>query len=799
MRFALRSIWRSKFFALVAIIAFSFGVGATTTVFSLIDAVLLRPATFPDPNSVVTVEASENKQDWDSLTPGAYDRLRSMTDFSQVTGSRMAIFTVMHVPAPDQVFGLPVSGNYFALMGAKPWRGRLLLPEDDRPGAPGVVLLSYRAWQQIFAGDPNVIGKTAEIDGEQHTVIGIMPADFVTPGSKGAIWTALRLTAADLAAPNGRLVKVTARLRPGVTVARAQTGLNLLQSSPPTTITRFRVSPWRDETDSTYKLILWLAMGMVCGLLIIACANLASLLMARAVARRRDYAIRLATGASRSQLIKQTLLEVCLLALASLLVAWPLTSVSLHLVRAYLSSTRMGMPDIARVQLNGLSLLFSFGIAFLAALVCGLFPALSATSIDLAAGLRDTASQTTGKRPVRRFLYSLIAVEAGVSMLLLLTSGLLIRSLVRLMTDDHGLKPDHVLTLRLPTGSWQRLSVKETPQDQQGRINRYLAMLHEAQAVRGVRAAALSSSLPLSHTQVRTHVNAPNESSTAERQQIAPISQAVTGDYFRVMGIPILSGRTFESRDDASKLPLALVNQSFVRKYFAGQNPTGKFLYESDSKASTQIIGVVQDSPHLDLAESVEPEIYLNFNQTLLVPFLTGMVVRTESEPQQVGKRLAAALSIKNNDQAVVQVRTLRSLIDENVWQPRFSAWLFSIFAAIALCLAGIGIYGVVAYVTSSRQRDFGIRTALGASSLGLFRLATRQSLSPVLLGVGLGTLGSYWTSQWISPLLYKTSPIDTFAILGSAGILLLLAFAATAGPALRAARVDPAVTLRSE
>jgi ABC-type antimicrobial peptide transport system permease subunit len=241
------------------------------------------------------------------------------------------------------------------------------------------------------------------------------------------------------------------------------------------------------------------------------------------------------------------------------------------------------------------------------------------------------------------------------------------------------------------------------------------------------------------------------------------------------------------------------VNQAFVRAYFAGRDPTGQFLYEVDSKERRQIIGIVEDSPHLDFAESVEPEVYLDFDKTLLAPFLTGMVVRTQGEPQAVAAILAHTISLKNSDQAVVQVRTLRSLIDENIWQPRFSAWLFSAFALLALSLAGIGIYGVVAYVTASHRREFGIRTALGASPAGLFRLAARQSLSPVLMGASVGALGSYWTSQWISALLYKTSPLDAGAISGSAVILVFFAFAATAGPAMRAARVDPAVTLRSE
>jgi len=384
-------------------------------------------------------------------------------------------------------------------------------------------------------------------------------------------------------------------------------------------------------------------------------------------------------------------------------------------------------------------------------------------------------------------------------MLLLLTAGLLASSLVRLLSADHGLRPDHVLTLRLPTGSWQGGSPELTPQERQRRGERYSELLQRVQVMPGVEAAALASSLPFSQTVVRTSLFATQQDASADKEQPMPIGQAVTNDYFRVMGIPFVSGRTFEARDAASKMPVALVNRAWMRTYFRGEDAVGRFLYSPHSEDRTLIIGVVRDSPHLDLSETVQPEVYLDFEQTSLTPFLTGMVVRTLSDPQKLSKALASRLSLTDAEQAVVQVRTLRSLIDENVWQPRFAAWLFTVFASLAVCLAGIGIYGVVAYVTTSRRRDFGIRIALGASAGGLFRLGTWQSLRPVLFGVGLGVLGSYWTSRWIESLLYKTSPLDVRTILVSAGILVVMALAATMGPAVRAARVDPAVTLRSE
>jgi ABC-type antimicrobial peptide transport system permease subunit len=348
-----------------------------------------------------------------------------------------------------------------------------------------------------------------------------------------------------------------------------------------------------------------------------------------------------------------------------------------------------------------------------------------------------------------------------------------------------------VLTLRLPTGAWLAApGERSAPPEQQRRVARYLELLRQAERVRGVEAAALASSLPLSHTVVRTRLLAPDGST------IMPIGVAVTSDYFRVLGMPVLSGRTFD-RDGA--LPVALVNEAFVRQYFRGLNPVGQFLATPGSTERTQVIGVVKDAPHLDLTEPIEAEIYRDFEQTEVTPFLTGMVVRSQGEPQALGRDLRKALAKQNADQAVVQVKTLETLIDENIWQPRFSAWLFSAFAGIALCLCAIGIYGVVNYVAASRRRDFGIRAALGAGGFDLLRLALAQSLTPVLLGACGGLLGFYWTSAWVGSLLYKVSPFDAMNGLVCTGIFALIALIAVAGPTLRAMRVDPAITLRHE
>jgi len=798
LRSTVRALGRSKLFATLAITAFAFGIASTSTVFSVIDAVILRPVTFAHPESMVKIESAKGAGNWDNLSPALYSAIRSRPALlSQVCAARLSIFTITRVAAPDQLFGLSVSGSFFDMLAAQPLLGRLPEPADDQAGAPPVVLLSYKAWQQLFAGNPSAVGQTAQVDGETYTVIGVMPYDFSPPSPYHAsmLWTTLRLTAAELSSPESRGLQVYARLRSSTTMLMLQQDLDRIAAAAGQKNLRLRASSISYDADPSQKLTLWLAMGMVSGLLLIGCANISSLLLARAIGRRRDFAIRVATGATRMQLIRQSLLEVFVLAFAAFALASAGTVATLSLIRNYLTAVTTRIPNLVHVQRDRRSLLFSFAVTLLCALVCGVFPALSATSIDLASGLRETGTRADGRKSARRFLHGLLAVEACISLVLLLTSGLLVRSLSRVLSSDHGLRPDHVLTVRLPTGSWQTLDTKKTPQDQQTRIAKYLALLHQAQALQGVQAAALASSLPLSNTIVSTRFFDPDSHSS----QIAPYAQAVTADYFKAMGIPVLAGQTFHSGAPNSSAPVVLVNQTFARRYFHGRSPVGKFLLSPDSKEPSQIIGLVKDSPHLDLTEPIKPQVYFNFQQTELTPFLTGLVIRSPNDPQSLTRDLRRALLWKDSGQAVVQIKTLQTLIDRNVWQPRFAAWLSSAFAVIALCLSGIGIYGVVAYVAASRQREFGIRSALGAHPGNLLRLAAAQSLAPILLGSGFGLLAFYWTSKWIASLLYQTSPLDPLNAVTAAFILLLLSLMAIAGPAWRASRVDPAITLRHD
>ncbi len=686
----LRSLWRSKLFTFTALFVFSFGIAATATVFSVLDAIVLHPATFIDKKSVLNIQASHRNKEFDNVSPAVYDALIHRPDlFTQLAAERNALFTITGVPVPDQLFGQTVSANFFSFLDAKPLMGRLFTPNDDKPGSPSVVLLSYKAWQQILQGAPNILGRSVQIDGNPYTVIGVMPAYFVLPAPRSGsmLWTTLRLSSAELSAKNSRGLNIYARLRPGVSLGAAQQALGVLAANTiePAHVeegpVRLRATHLTEEADSN-KTIAWLAMGMVAGLLLLGCSNLSSIMLARSVGRRKDYAIRLAAGASRWQLARQTLIEVFSLAFISLALACAVIPAALTLIRNQLTSSGAGIAALAHVQLNAASLLFAFAITLLTALLCGLFPAISNSSVDLASGLRETGAFRDNRQSSRRFLHSLLAIEAGIALLLLLTSGLLVRSLSRTISEDHGLRPDHVLTLRLPNGSWMGVSHRQTEEQLSVRRNRYLDLLRKSANLPGVQAAALSSSLPLSHVVVRTALRTPG----AESKEISAVSQAVTRDYFRTMGIPILSGQTFpEGKPNHS---VVLVNQAFARQYFSTQDPIGQFLPAAGGDAApTQVIGLVKDSPNLDLTEKIEPQIYLDFEQTTLTPFLTGLVVRTKANPELMAGTLRKTLALSDAGQPVVQVKTLETLIAENIWQPRFAAWFASIFAATAACL----------------------------------------------------------------------------------------------------------------
>jgi putative ABC transport system permease protein len=792
LRYAVRGLGRNRLFTLSAIAMLTLGITAVTVVFSIVDAVLLRPSSFIDPPSVTQIEQWRDDRGWGPISPSVYMRLlRERRDlFTEVIAKRRGALTVTRVPVPDQMFGELVTGNLFSLLAAKPIYGRKLAPGDDPAGAPAVMLLSYHAWQQLFLSDPQVIGKIAEVDGRATAIIGVMPEGFVMPGRSADIWLPLRLSGADMADEHAAWVETLARLKPGITLKTAQAALNHEKM-------RLRISIWQAENKPTRDLILWLAMGAVMGLLAIGCANVSSLLMARGLSRRREYAIRIATGASHGRLVRQSFLEAMLLSFLGLAFALACSKGIIEFLRESLNATALGIVDIGHARIDFRLVIFSFAASTLAALLSAGLPAWIAASADPFEGLRESGTQMASGHRVRRLMFALTGAQGGICMALLLVSGLLVRSLVRLTNDDHGMRTDHVLTMRLPYGTW--FPAARTAEERLKQTRRYLSLLSRVQSVNGVQAAALSSSLPLSNVTVSTHLQQPSETARADSPLMLVRTVAVTKDYFRVMGISLEAGQLFRPSDGPGQPKVAIVNQAFADRYFRGVNPIGRFLQGESGSEPEQIIGVIRNTVQLDLKQAPEPELFVSFEQTLLTPFLTGLVVRSGGAPESLAAALRTVISQEDPRQPVVKVRTLRSLVRENIALSRASAWILSAFALVALALWSAGIYGVVSFATLARRRDFGIRLCLGATRAGIFKMATWQALRPVWIGMLGGVAAAWFCGRAVSAVLYKASTFDIVPAAISLTVLVMVSFAAAAIPALRSAWIDPARTMRDE
>ncbi len=547
----------------------------------------------------------------------------------------------------------------------------------------------------------------------------------------------------------------------------------------------------------TRNIVLWLALVTVMGLLAIGCANVSILLLARGLSRRRDYAIRIATGASPGRLMRQSFVEALLLSFIGLVLGLVFSAAIVHFLRESLNATVLGIPDIAHARIDFRLVVFSFAVSSFAALLSAGLPAWLTASLDLSEGLRESGTQTATGHSVRRLMFGLTGVQAGICVALLLVSGLLVSRLLRLKNDDHGIRADRVLTMRLPFGSW--FPAPRTPEEKLKQIRRYLNLLERVQSVDSVDSAALSSSLPLSNVNVSTPLRKPSETVRADDPLMFVRTMAVTRDYFRVMGIPLAAGQLFRPSDGPAQPKVAIINQAFADQYFHGANPVGRFVRGRNASDSEQIIGVIRNTAQLDLDKPVEPELFISFDQMLLTPFLTGLVLRTASAPEAVAPALRAAISQEDLLQPVVKVRTLRSLITENIALSRSSAWILSIFALVALVLSSAGIYGVVSFATLTRQRDFGIRLCLGATRSGIFRIATLQALVPIGIGALVGVGAASFFGYAISAVLYKAKTFDIEPVFTSVLVLLTMAFGAAAIPAFRIARTDPARTLRND
>jgi predicted permease len=802
-RHALRAFRQKPGFAAITVMILALGIGTTTVMFAVVNSVLLQPLSFPESHRLVTVHGMlEQFGDfWGFSGPDLADvrrESRSLALAAWTDGGG----TIGDPGEPEHLDGRQISADLFATLGVQPVFGRAFQPDDDQPGAPPVAILSSALWQRRFAGDPTAAGRTIVFEGQPYTVVGIAPADFRLTGDADIFTPMGQSTDPRLQNRRARFIHVIARLRPGVTLAQAQSELTLIAShlteaNPKSNkgIT-MRVHPLQQQLVGDVRATLWLLLSAVGLVLLIACVNIASLFLTRAISRERELAMRVALGAGRGRLMRQCLTESALLGICGGLLGVLLAAVSL---RPFVAFWPGNLPRAEEIHLDWTVLSLAIGMSFLSGLFFGMVPALRVPVHTVEQALRAGGRTIAGGS--RRLHSALVSSEIALAFVLLVCAGMLGSTLLTLSALDPGLNVQHVLTARLalsPAASEDPAQIRSAWQD----------ALARARRLPDVEFAALSDIVPMREGEDSGPYRTTATPLPSNHEPLA-LSSSVTPDYLKVMGIPLREGRFFNEHDRENSQSVVVVDENLARHAFGAQSAVGRYLWTASSgTAPIQIVGVVGHVRHWGLAgddqSRVHDQMYTPLSQVpppLLHLFSSVMsiTVRTKTPPLDVIEPLRHQLRGAAGDQAIYEPRTMEQLAGASLARQRFLLWLFSIFGAIALILASVGIYGVLAYLTGQRVPEFGVRMALGATVRDVVALVLRQCLQMVVVGLGGGILAALAAGRVLPRLVQGMQPIDatTFAIM----IPLLLASALLAGfvPALRAGRVDPVRALRQD
>ena len=807
-RFALRGLVRQPGFAAVAIATLALGLGASAAIFSVFRAVLLAPLPYSEPDRRVMVWSRWTGFDktWVSAAEVRDYRTRAR-QLAAVAAWFTGQVNLTGKGDPERVGAGLVTANILEVLGASPLLGRGFQPGDDQSGdGAAVALIGHGLWQRRFGGDPGVVGRLIQIDGRSMEVIGVMPQGFRLPtdfredfAEPSELWTPLVLDADPDNRGNHGLY-AAARLAPGASAESANAELKAIT----TAFTREGLYPaamrfeaiavtFADEILAPVKPALLLVGVATVLLLLIACANVANLLLARAESRRKELALRTALGAGRLRLLRPLLAETTLLSLAG---------AALGLVIAFAGTRLLAEANIAAIPRAGNAdidlpvLGFSIALALLTAFVCGLVPALRASQVDLADTLKDGAQNVTVGAGRQRTRSMLVVAEMALAVVLLVSAGLALRSLWALRQVDLGFAPERVLTLRvaLPQVGYEEPAQVESF---------YQRLLERVRALPGVEAAGAVRSLPLAATigdwglDVEGYVETPGNEAKGDWQ-------VSTDGALEALGERLVAGRSFTAADRADTLPVALVNETMAKKYWADGNPIGRRIrMGSPTRPWITVVGIVADQQHNGLGAAVKEKFYrphAQFSQvTQFAPRGMTLVVKTAGEPMQALAAIRHALAAIDRSVPIAAARPMTDVVSGAIAAPRFTGWLLGLFAATALTLAAIGIYGVLSYLVTQRTREIGIRVAVGASPAEVLRLVVGRGLSLALTGVAIGVAVALVASRVMDSLLFGIEPRDPATFIGVPLVLTLVALMASVVPAIRAARVDPIVALRTE
>ncbi len=797
LRFGLRMLLKNPGFSLIAVFTLALGIGANTAIFSLVNGILLRPLPFKDPEQLIFL--SERSQQVPVMAvsfPNFIDWHAQSRVFEQMAAFLDQTFTLTGGEEVERLLGRMVTADYFALLGVQPSLGRSFTPEEDKPGGARGVILSDRFWRRRFGADPNVLGRTLTLNNDLYTVIGVMPKEFVIPTQHTELWTSLGLVSNRLMFRGfhyGTLVY--ARRKPGVTLVQAQAEMDTiakrLQEQYPET-NKGKDIPVTDLTAwfvRETRATLWLLLGAVGFVLLIACANVASLLLARAAGRQREIAIRMALGAGRGRVLRQLLTESVLLALGASVAGLLLGFWGMQGLKASLPENT---PRLDEVQMDAQVLAFSVGCALLTGLLFGLAPALQATRAELNKTLKQGAPGALGGRS--RLRGALVVAEVALSLMLLIGAGLMMKSFVRVQQADVGFDAAGLLSFQL--------SLPEPAYAEPQKRSAFLQQLTERlKTLPGVEAAAVTTLLPLGSGPSTTTFAVKDQPPTTPAQHPVTDLVFVSPDYFRALRMPLLRGRYLTEQDLADTTPVAVVDETVAQTYWPSQDPIGKRIelnWPNFREPRFTIVGVVRHVKNYGVDQPSRFETYVPYLQDPRSPAFT-LVLRTNVEPASLTAAVRASVRELDRSLPIYEVRTLEEYVARRLAERRLSVILLGLFAAGAVVLAAVGLYGLLSYAVSQRTHEIGLRMALGAQRVDVLKLVVRQGLVLTLAGVGVGLSGAFALTRVMTKLLFEVSATDPVIFAGIPLLLVVVALLACWLPARRATKVDPLVALRQE
>ena len=803
LKYGLRVLGKNPGFAAIAILTLALGIGANTAIFTVVNGVLLRPLPFADPSRLVLV--LEKNANFPTLVSTSYENYKDWREqshsFTSMQASCFTNLTLTGAGDPERLPAHRMTAGIFPLLGITPGVGRAFRPEEDRADGPPVAMISYALWQRRFGGSPDWIGKTIQLDSQAYTLIGVLPQGFLylQPADVFVPFEPWAKTLPDDRDWHPGIIPV-ARLKPGATIEQARAEMKTitqrLEKQYPLYDTGVSADVFhlQDRIVQNIRPALIVLLCAVGFILLIACANVANLLLARAASRSKEIAIRTALGAGRARVIRQLLIESVVIGVAGGVLGILLANASLG---PLLKLAAKSVPNVGPIRIDYQVLAFAAFVSVLTGVIFGLIPAIGTAKLDLRETLNESSRGSTGDRAGRRIRSILVVSEIALAMLLLVGAGLLLRSFERLEAVSSGFPADHLLAADIPLSP----AAYQKPEQKFQFFDRLLARI---QTLPGVRSSGAASFLPMSGSGSIIHFNIFGRPPKNAHEFISAGYRTITPNYLETLGVPLLAGRRITEADSEKAPAVVVINTSMAHEFFGNQSPLGKKIQlgalPDPQVPWIEIVGVVGNvRPGLGLEP--QSEMYLPYRQAdaVLPVFQLSVLLRTTLDPTAEASALRSALHEVDRNQPLVNVRTMEDNMAASVYEPRFRTWLLGLFAFLALVLATIGIYGVMSYSVNQRTQEIGIRIAMGAQAAQVFRLVTGQGLRLALTGVAIGLAVSIALTRVLRSFLYQISALDPLTFGCVAGVLVAVAVCASYLPARRATRVDPLVALRYE